>query len=164
LQKSTNTPIHPPPPPRDAVKKKHPIEPLCGIPKTIYSVLLDQLRKLSTEECPTCERMTKMLEDELRKELQARQDKLEEYRQEWIKNAPEREKKEREERECRVAELKVKGLPLPPELDPKLARERVWKEYQTKRANLWHSRYGHCSFNELKNIRSQHEGVSVHRR
>lgn len=48
--------------------------------------------------------------------------------------------------------MKAKGLPLPPDLDPKLAREPVLKEYQTKRANLWRARYGHCSFNELKRI------------
>jgi hypothetical protein len=79
---------------QDAAKKKYPFEPHRRILKTTNSAVPDQLGgKKSTEEWSTCERMAKMLEDKVRKQLQARRDKLEEYRQEWIKNAPEMEQK-----------------------------------------------------------------------
>jgi hypothetical protein len=117
----------------------------------------EELRQVQQEQWearkPAWELMKKKLEDELRKPLEERRAKIEEYRQDWLKQAPEREKKELAEKQVKIAEHKAKGKPLPRELlDTKAFYELTMREYQITRAQLWHWRYEHCSFNELQRI------------
>jgi hypothetical protein len=117
----------------------------------------EELRQAQQEQWeakkPALDLMKKKLEDELRKPLEERRAKIEEYRQEWLKQAPEREEKELAERQLKIAELKAKGKSLPRELlDTKAFYELTMHEYQVILAQLWHWRYEHCSFHELKRV------------